>query len=86
MILLTNILNGPGDYWSRRLRIDLLADHAGNLHAVEVQMSLYAVAVHTRHIEVLLVGTLAVRTLEGVLVAGILGHIAGDIGYMDQTY
>lgn len=88
MIRLTNIPDGPGDYWSRRLRIGLLADHAGNLHAEEVQMSLYAVAVHSpeaRRIEVLLVGTLAVRTLEGVLVAGTLGRIAGNIDYMDQT-
>lgn len=88
MILLTNIPDGPVDYWSRRLRIGLLADHAGNLHAEEVQMSLYAVVAHSpegRHIEVLLVGTLAVRTLEGVLVAGTLGHIAGGVGYRDQT-
>ena len=88
MILLTNIPGGPGDYLSRRLRIDLLADHAGNLHAEEVQMSLYAVVVHSpeaRHIEVLVVGTLAVDTLEEVLVAGILGRTAGDIDYMDQT-
>ncbi len=82
MVLLTNIPDGPGDYWSRRLRIDLLVDHAGNLHAEEVHMSLHAVVVHTRHIEVLVVGTLAVRILEGVLVAGIL---AGSIDYMDQT-
>jgi len=81
--------DGPGDYWSRRLRIDLLADHAGNLHAEEVQMSLCAVVVRSpeaRHIEVRLVGTLAVRTLEGAPVAGILDRIAGSIGYyMDQT-
>ena len=89
VILLTNNRNGPGDYWSRRLRIDLLADHAGNLHAEEVQMSLYAVVVRSpeaRHIEVRLVGTLAVRTLGGAPVAGILGRIAGSIGYyMGQT-
>lgn len=51
-------------------------------------MSLYAVVVHSpeaRHIEVLLVGTLAVDTLEEVLVAGILGRTVGDIDYMDQT-
>ena len=88
MILLTNIPDGPGDYWSRRLRIGRLADRAGTLHAEEVQMSLYAVAVHSpeaRHIEVLLAGTLAVRTLVGVLVAGTLARIAGSIDYMDQT-
>ena len=89
MILLTNSPDGPGDYWSRRLRIGLLADHAGNLHAEEVQMSLYAVVVHSpeaHHIEEPLVGTLAVRTLEGAPVAGILGRIAGSIGYyMGQT-
>ena len=88
MILLTNNPNGPGDYWSRRLRIGLLADHAGNLHAEEVRMSLYVVVAHSpeaRHIEVLVMGTLAVRTLEGVLVAGTLGRIAGGIGYRDQT-
>ena len=52
-------------------------------------MSLYAVVVRSpeaRHIEVRLVGTLAVRTLEGAPVAGILGRIAGSIGYyMGQT-
>jgi len=83
-----NIPDALGDYWSRRPRIGLLADHAGNLHAEEVQMSLYAVVAHNpegRRIEVLLVGTLAVRTLEGGLVAGILGRIAGGIGYRDQT-
>lgn len=88
MILLTNNPNGPGDYWSRRLRTDLLADHAGNHHAEEVQTSLYAVVVHSpeaRHIEVRLVGNLAVRTLEGAPGAGILGRIAGSIGYMGQT-
>ena len=89
MILLTNNPDGLGDYWSRRLRIDLLAAHAGNLHAEEVQMSLYAAVVRSpeaRHIEVRLVGTLAVRTLEEAPVAGILGRIAGSIGYcMGQT-
>ena len=51
-------------------------------------MSLYAVEAHSPeapHTEVLLVGILAVRTLAGVLVAGILGRIAGGIGYRDQT-
>ena len=88
MIQLTNNLDGPGDYWSRRLRIDLLADRAGNLHAEEVQMSLYAVVVRSpeaRHTEVPRVGTLAVRTLEGAPVAGTLDRIAGSIGYMGQT-
>ena len=88
MILLTNNPDGPGDYWSRRLRIDLLADHAGNLHAEEVQMSLYAVVVHSpeaHHIGVPGVGTLAVRTLEEAPVAGILDRIAGSTGYMGPT-
>ena len=51
-------------------------------------MSLCAVVVHSpegHHIEVRQVGTLAVRTLEGALVVGILGRIAGSIGYMGQT-
>ena len=51
-------------------------------------MSLYAVVVHSpeaRHTEVPLVGTLAVRTLEGAPVADTLDRIAGSIGYMGQT-
>lgn len=51
-------------------------------------MSLYAVVVHSpeaRHMKVPAMGTLAVRTPEGGLVEGILGRIAGSVGYMGQT-